>query len=259
MEPIRFDSLLVAIDFTATADRILPMVGRLANRGGLAVQLLTTGSPGLADFDAADLEARARQLDGCSVTTTVLNSDAPATDLADFARDNSGALLCVASHGRTAVGELVLGSMTEDLLHRHVGSILAIGPHVPDAYELSDNLLVAIDEFSIGTSLIDASEAWQSTFGGTVELFEAITRRSTSVAIEPTDELRRAQERLPGAITTIVESHDPVRAIGDAAVTSNSPVALAAHVRGGLERLVRGSVSGELVRLNTTPVLIVPG
>jgi nucleotide-binding universal stress UspA family protein len=258
MESVHFDSLLVAIDFSATADRMLPIVGRLASRGGLPMQLLTTGAPGLAEYDVADLEERARQIHGCPVSTTIINSNAPAADLAEFARSHSGGLLCLASHGRTALGELVLGSMTEDLLSRHAGPVLAVGPHVPDAYELSDNLIVAIDEFSIGTSLLDSARAWQETFGGTVELFEAVTRRATSVPIEPTDELRRAEQQLPGATTTIVESHDPVRAIAGAAMISNSPIAVASHARGGLERLVRGSVSGELLRANATPLLIMP-
>jgi nucleotide-binding universal stress UspA family protein len=257
MKSVRFDSLLVAIDFSATADRMLPIVGRLASRGGLPMRLLTTGTPDLAEYDVADLAERARQIHGCPVSTMILNSDAPAADLAEFAKSETGALLCLASHGRTALGELVLGSMTEDLLARHVGPMLAVGPHVPDAYELSDNLIVAIDEFSIGTSLIDTARAWQETFGGTVDVFEAVTRRSTSVPLEPTAELRRAGQQLPGAVTTVVESHDPVRAIADAAMSSNSPIAVASHARGGLERLVRGSVSGELLRANATPLLIV--
>ena len=68
--------------------------------------------------------------------------------------------------------------MTEDLLRRHVGPVLAVGPGAPDDYELSDNLLVAVDSHSLRTSLLDVARAWMTTFGGTVELFEAMTRPS---------------------------------------------------------------------------------
>jgi nucleotide-binding universal stress UspA family protein len=136
--------------------------------------------------------------------------------------------------------------------------MLAIGPDVPDDYQLGATLMVAIDEESVHTSLLDAAASWQATFGGTVELFEAVTRGSINVDVSPTDELRAAQALLPTATVTVVESHDPPRAIGDAAMSSGSVIAVAAHARGGLERLLRGSVTGELLHWGTVPLLIVP-
>ena len=254
----RFDSLIVALDFGPLADRMLPIVGRVASRGQLPIRMVTTGSPGLEQYDIADLAERTRQIHGCPVTSEVIEGDNPADDLADFAGRHPGALLCLASHGRTALGEVLFGSMTEELLRRHVGPMLAIGPDVPDEYELGDKLLVAIDESSLRTSLLDVSLHWQTTFGGTLELFEAITLGSAQVPIEPTAELRAAHELVPAAEMTVVDSHDPVRAIGDAAMASRSVIAVAGHARGGLERAVRGSVTGELLHWSTVPLLIVP-
>jgi nucleotide-binding universal stress UspA family protein len=254
----RFDSLIVALDFGPLADRMLPIVGRLASSGQLPIRLVTTGSPGLEQYDVADLAERTRLIHGCPVTSVVIDGDNAADELADFAGGQPGALLCLASHGRTAIGEVLLGSMTEELLRRHVGPMLAIGPEVPDEYALADKLVVAIDHSSVGTSLLDVSIAWQTTFGGTVELFEAITRDSPQVPIEPTAELRAAHEVVPAAMMTVVESHDPVRAIGDAAMASRSVIAVAGHARSGLERAVRGSVTGELLHWSTVPLLIVP-
>ncbi len=255
----RFDSLIVALDFGPLADRMLPIVGRLASRGQLPIRMVTTGSPGLEQYDLGDLAERTRRIHGCPVTSVVIDGDKPADELADFAGSHPGALLCLASHGRTAIGEVLLGSMTEDLLRRHVGPMLAIGPDVPDEYELADKLVVGIDESSLRTSLLDVSIEWQTTFGGTVELFEAITLGSAQVPIEPTAELRAAHELIPAAVMTVVESHDPVRAIGDAAMASRSVIAVAGHARGGLQRAIRGSVTEELLRWSMVPLLIVPG
>src|SRR5262245_56878245 len=141
-----FDSLIVALDFSATADRILPIVGRLAQRGGLGIQLVTTASPGLQDYDLADLAARTEQIHGCPVTSVLIEGHDTAKDLAAFARSNPRALMCIASHGRTAIGELLMGSMTEELLRRHPGPMLAIGPAVEDDYEVAGTLLVAVDD-----------------------------------------------------------------------------------------------------------------
>jgi len=255
--PARFDSLIVPLDFSATADRILPIVGRLAQRGGLTVQLVTTASPGLEEYDLADLSARTQRVHGCPVTPVVIEGDKAAADLAAYVRSQSSALVCIASHGRTPIGELLLGSMTEELVRRHVGPMLAIGPAVADDYELGGTLLVGIDAETVRTSLLDVSLAWQTTFGGTIELTEAVTRDSPEVPLDPTPALQAAQELVPHATVRVLESHDPVRAIGDAAMDSGSVIALAAHARGGLERLVRGSVTGELLHWASVPLLIV--
>jgi hypothetical protein len=180
---------------------MLPIVGRFANRGGLSIELITTGSRGLEEYDVADLAERTRLIHGCPVTSRVIEGSQPAADLADYVHSLPGALLCLASHGRTVIGDLLLGSMTEELLRRHVGLMLAIGPDVPDDYQLDDTLIVAIDEESVQTSILDAAASWQATFGGEVELFEAVTRDSINVDVSPTDELRAANARLTEQVT----------------------------------------------------------
>ena len=257
-QPDRFDSLMVAVDFAPAADRMLPIVGRFAQKGGLSIELVTTGSKGLEEYDFADLSERTRAVHGCPVSTKVLEGTQTAADLAGYARSRPGALLCLASHGRTALGDLIVGSMTEELLRQHAGPMFAVGPDVPDDNEPSDHLLVSVDADALHTPLLAVSAAWQATFGGTVELFEAVTKGSAAVEVAPTEELIAAQALLPTAKTTVVESHDPARAIGDQAMSSGSIIAVAAHARGGLERLVRGSVTGELLHRATVPLLIVP-
>jgi nucleotide-binding universal stress UspA family protein len=257
-KPSRFDSLAIAVDFTATADRILPIVARLAGPTGLPVQLVTTGSPGLEDLDTADLIARTQQIHGCPVTSIVLEGSNATDELADFTQSHPSALMCIAAHGRTAIGEVVLGSMTEELVRHHAGPMLAIGPSVTDDYEVGETLLVAIDAAGLRASLLDACTRWRNTFGGNIELFEAVTGPSVDVPLEPTAELQAAVELLPDANVSIVDSHDPVRAIGEAAMPSGSVIAVAAHARSGLNRLVRGSASGELLHWVDVPLLMVP-
>ena len=262
MKPIinldRFDSLVVASDFTATSDRMLPIVGWLARRGGLPVRVMTTASPGLEQYDLTDLAERAQRIHGCTVSPLVIDGGEPADDIAEFARRHPSALLCLGSHGRTALGNALLGSFTEDLLRRHVGPVLAIGPGVPEDYKPGDSLVVGVDAHAARSSLLDVARSWLTTFGGSVELFEAITRTSASAPVQSTPELQAAHQAIPSAVLSVVESHDPVRAIVDGAATSGSVIAVSSHVRTGIERAVLGSVAGELLHLSSTPVLIVP-
>jgi nucleotide-binding universal stress UspA family protein len=141
-----------------------------------------------------------------------------------------------------------------------VGPILVVGPNQEDDQDLPGRLLVCVDPESPATELLDAAATWQETFGGTAELFEAVipAPARAAAAVGPPVELQNAHALLPAAGVTYAESHDPVEAILDAARAPNSVIALGTNLRRGIERAVLGSVAWEVVRLSTTPVLIVP-
>jgi len=226
----RFDSIIAPHDLSGVADRALPIIGQLARRGSLGVRLVTTSSPGLdPTVDRNDLAMHARRINGWPVTPVVLESNEPAEELAEFADRHSGALICLASHARNAIGELFIGSMTDELLRRHRGPILIVGPRVDPHVELGDDLIVGLDDFARHTSLLDVAKAWKSTFGGTVDEFE------------------------------VPEACDPVDVLVDTARQTRGIIAVASHLRRGFDRARRGSVSWDLIRRSPTPVLVVPG
>jgi nucleotide-binding universal stress UspA family protein len=220
--------------------------------------VVTTVSPGLETNDRAELEAHARRIHGCQTTSVVLDSNDPVDDLTEFAQRHPHALICLATHARTAIGELVFGSMTDDLLRRVARPILAIGPSVDPTSAPSDNLLVAVDAFTLKTSLPAAVGTWQASFGGTVELVEAVVPRTNAEAVARPTELGQMSSVFPDARLTTVESRDPARAIIDVAAESRSVIAVATHLHHGLDRIILGSVAWEVVRYSPTPVLIVP-
>lgn len=226
----RFDSIIVPHDLSGVADRALPIIGQLARRGGLGVRLVTTTSPGLdPSVDRDDLVMHARRINGWPVTPIVLETNDPAEELAEFAERHQGALVCLASHARSAIGEMFAGSMTDELLQRHKGPMLIVGPGVDPDRPLGDDLVVGMDQFARGTALLDTARAWQSTFGGSFEVFE------------------------------VPKASDPVDALMHAACSAGSVIAVASHGRRGFDRARRGSVSWDLIRRSTTPVLVVPG
>lgn len=226
----RFDSIIVPHDLSGVADRALPIIGQLARRGGLGVRLVTTSSPGLdATVDRGDLVRHARRIDGWPVTPVVLETNDPSTELAEFADRHRGALICLASHGRSVLGEMFAGSMADELLHRNRGPLLIVGPRVDTGITLGDDVIVGMDDFARETSLLDVARAWKATFGGNVDVFE-----------------------VPNAC-------DPVDALVDTARQTRGVIAVASHLRRGFDRARRGSVSWDLVRRSPTPVLVIPG
>lgn len=81
------------------------------------------------------------------------------------------------------------------------------------------------------------------------------------VRLETTEELQRvAAERFPGAVvvTHIEWSHHPAQKIVQSATALDADViAMATHGRSGVSHLVTGSVTEEVLRTSTIPVLVV--
>jgi nucleotide-binding universal stress UspA family protein len=163
----------------------------------------------------------------------------------------------VPTHGRSALGELVLGSMTGDVLRGHRGPTVVVGPLVKSEPVLARGLLVCIDEFAIRTPLLRTALAWQSTFGGRLDLLEVIDDDMPRRQLTPA--LRTAAADAPGAKVRMISSHDPARAIVDVAAATGQVVAVSSHLRSGIERALLGSVTWEVIRSCPTPVLVVLG
>jgi nucleotide-binding universal stress UspA family protein len=253
------DTLIVPNDLTPFSDRSLSFVRHLSRQGHLATHLVTTASPGMdTSDDHKELAARVRRLHGWPASTDVLVTDEPADAIVEFAARFPRSLICVPTHGRTALGELVLGSMTADVLRGHRGPTVVVGPLVDTDPVLARGLLVCIDEFAVHTPLLQTAQAWQQTFGGRLDLLGVIDDdRPEKATLTPA--MREASARVPGAKTQMIASHDPARAIVDLATATGQVVAVASHLRSGIERALLGSVTWELIRFCPTPVLIVPG
>ena len=65
---------------------------------------LTTASRWTEEYDLKDLGLRAQRIHGCPVTALVIDGDDPADDIAQFACEDPGALLCL---GRTVAAHSV--------------------------------------------------------------------------------------------------------------------------------------------------------
>jgi nucleotide-binding universal stress UspA family protein len=251
----RFTTVVVPLDLTPTSDRALPVAAALADAAALDLVLVTTGSHGLESIDEAELGTRMSALAGRPADGVVIETDDPATALTDFVRSNVGALVCLASHGRTALGDVLFGSMTNEFLVRHAGPVLAVGPHV-ETSDFKTDLLVCVDEYAVDHQLIPFARAWTSTFRSDMALVEVVTP-STTVRVPEPDELRTASEAVPNAAVNVIPSRDPVAAILDEATSTRRIVAVAPHERDGLWRAIRGSVAHEVIRWSPTPTLLV--
>jgi nucleotide-binding universal stress UspA family protein len=210
--------------------------------------------------DEDDLKRRGAEFDSI-VDVHVLPTDEVADALGAFARRFPAPLFCIASHARTALGELVFGSASAAILRAGHLPAAVLGPHATVSSDaVAKHLLVCVDEFAVRQPLLEDADSWVATFGGDVEIFEAVDDlRGGPSAARPSALVRMADGLGPTAATTAVASRDPATAIiEEAARRPGTVIAMASHLRHGLDRLARGSTASEVIRRHDGLVLVVP-
>lgn len=162
-----FTSIVVPVDLEPDGDRALPLAGALASAAGLPLELVSVSSPHMPEVtDRLELEARARAAaERWSVTLLHDNDVVAALDA--FVAERPGALVLMATRARGALGQRLLGSVTEGLLGRLSQPMLLVGPQV-ELSELVDRpgLLIGVDGGPATEAVLPAVAAWMRTFDG---------------------------------------------------------------------------------------------
>jgi len=154
------------LDLEPHGDRALPIARRLAAAGGIPLELVTVSSPAVSEeLDCYELRRRGRAAD-TRWTATILHDNDPAAAIVGFVAARPGALVVMATKARSAIGELLLGSVSEGLLSHADGPFLLIGPHAsPDAgHALTP--VAAVEDDSPSDAVSAALAAWAASFHG---------------------------------------------------------------------------------------------
>jgi nucleotide-binding universal stress UspA family protein len=91
--------------------------------------------------------------------------------LVDEVLERRNTLWCVGSHGRTAVGELMFGSVSADLVRDAEVPIVVIGPH-SELRPTATVLAVALDGTDLSETILPAAVQVAHTLGLTLRLRE---------------------------------------------------------------------------------------
>lgn len=199
--------------------------------------------------------------------------------------ESSGAdLLVMATHGRGPLSRFWQGSVADHLLRHATCPVLLVRPEEDeepppvDAVEL-DHILVPLDGSRLAESVLEPTFGLADLFGskitlvGVVHFPGTVTSSYIPDSVEPSGEtvaegtarteayLTETAERLSRsgrevATDVRVDVH-PARGILDAAEDLDIDlVAIATHGRGGVSRMVLGSVADKLVRASLRPTLV---
>ncbi len=251
--------VIVGTDGSQRALRAVPVGTRVAAAFGCPLELVHV--PAAEDRDGLDTGG-----------ALVVPATDPAGALVALAAetDPSG-LLCLSSRGRSALGEVVFGSVAARVLRTLHAPLLVTGPAFEAPHPRWRRLLVCLDGSDTSATILPVATAWAHRLDLEVRLLHVAYPYGEAPAGEfgLAEEERAAARQLEAAAAELasagltvhrsIEEHtQPAVGIAERASRGGADlIALATHGRTGLARLVAGSVALEVVRRVDVPVLTV--
>ncbi len=268
-------TVIVPLDGSAEAEMALPHARKLAGPDG-SLLLVTAVWHGEPLAPRRYFEDRALGLAGEPVDTKVVLDERPSVAIARLAEDRPGAIVCMATHGRNAFGQAVLGSTAEAVLRemREIDRpVVLVGPKA--AYDLrradAHNLVVAVDGAETADRLVPAATKLADRHHLALWAIESVppapypfvadapVAHATAEATGVTQLAALLDDAHRGAGTKVVYSVDPADAVVHfAAELPATYVLVGSHGRSGVARWALGSVAMRIVHRSPCPVVVVP-
>lgn len=278
--------ILVPLDGSDLADRILTHVRRLLLREDAEVMLLTVLPPEAAtegeDRRAArlaetttHLERELRKLGeaGARARFDMMTGD-PAAQILAFAETWRPGLVAMSTHGRTGIERWARGSVAERVLRRSTLPLLLANPRGLEGGEPRfRRILVPLDGTDTSARILPLAIEMAHRYEAEVLLVHAATGYTAfaeypAVEVRPTaDELRelmepyRLQAEKAGVHSRVFLLYEEAAKaiLHVAAADSVDLIAMTTHGRTGLPRWVFGSVAEKVLRAAPCPLLVSRG
>jgi nucleotide-binding universal stress UspA family protein len=285
-----FHSILVPVDGSTLAEAAIPYALAVAERAHSRVQLVLVYQDGfplepieLARQYLLQLTARARERLGDSASSALLNGPVAAT-LVKQARRIGADLVIMTTHGRGGLGRAWLGSVTDQLIRRIGIPVLVVQPREGrSAPEFQPTeILVPLDGSPLAEMALQPAAALGRPWDAELTLVQIVyplqlagepamaaaqnsDQELTAMAFESAKEyvrctaehLRSSGVKASGM--ALIGTDGPAHQLRELASPERvSLVVIATHGRGGVRRLILGSVTDKLVRTADVPVLVVP-
>lgn len=255
------ESLLVPLDESPVAEAGLAVARDLAGLIGASIRLMTVVVPNSDEAEAVEYLRSAADRAGIEPTgVEVIASTGPAREIVDSAHAHR-ALVCMATHGRGRLGELLLGSVSQAVIARSLAPVLLVGPDAQVAPQASGPVLVPLDGSPSATTALPLAIAWASDLGVGLHLVHVTP--PGSIGTEGTD---------PSVLIEGVALHEGAAALEvTAEVIEGKPAALVVGAardqhaslivltsRGATNELTLSKVARRIIRDAPVPVLVVP-
>lgn len=243
--------LVVALDPARAVGAEVPVASAVAHQTGQTLDLVAVVAPGLGR-GAADAFLRSRVREGrdaavATIAWSVLEGGPPADLLIDHVAQDPATVLCVGTRARGPVRQLLLGSVSGEVLRRSPVPVLLVGPQCTAPATGFHRVVACVDGSERGAVVREAADRLAHLAGLPADEFRA----ARAPWAEDDDELLGPAPSLGGQAAA-----DAVLAVlgGDPGTIA----VMATEGRRGMDRLLFESVALDVVREAHGPVLVLP-
>ena len=263
------DEILLCLDGSAMAERIMPIAQAIASaRAATLTVFRVFGHTGEVAGEENYLREVAQR---CGAQIRFSVSEDPAQAIIEELDKSPGATAAITTHGRTAWGEAILGSVAFRVLRGAKRPILLYcplgGPAV--APKKITTVAVALDGSEFAEEIIPFAAEMAKSFLAGLTLLQVLPLKS---AVPPLPEGKKSDllessylHRQASAIKKafgLDAQWDVLHGEAADAICSyvarmpDTMLAMTTHGRGTLQRAVLGSVAGECIRRAACPLLV---
>jgi len=168
-----YRTIVVPLDLTPRAQRAIPYGAALARQAGASLELLTVQPSHVTGDTTRPILADIARRHGVEARLRVAAAPDPAQAIVDAATD-AEVLLCLQSHARGAVTELVLSSVSEQVMRACPYPVLLVGPHCGPAPDRFSAMVVALDGSDLAEHILPTAVRWSTDLDVTPWLFQVL-------------------------------------------------------------------------------------
>ena len=279
------ERIVVPLDGSLTAEAILPQVRRVLYRNDSEVILVRAVVPPPVENSLLVTEpllAAARQyllgqqerLEKAGVRVkNVVRVGTPVGVILDIVEEEKATMIALATHGSSGVKRVLFGSVAEQVIRKTPVPVLLLRPFwsydvvPPGAPEHRPirNLLLPVDGSDLSVEALPGVIEFADLFETRVVLLRVLEekKRKAGAADEKAEAekqlqaLARSIEKKGVETLSLVQNGDPTEQILKAVRHHEIDlIAMTTHGRSGLRRAVTGSVTEEVLRKATVPLLV---
>lgn len=257
-----YSRVLLPLDGSSGSERALAPARALVLAAGASLWPVSAAPASEALDRLGYLRRLTARLDVPYVQPEVLDRDGAGDAIESIAcsynRMYGGLIVCMSTHARMAVPEVVVGSTAAEVVGAGVAPVVLVGPAATRRWS-PRNLVVCLDGSEFARAVLPMAEAWACSMG----LGCWLVRCAEQGELDPSEEsaLRAMvidmRRRGLHADCDVLHGSDAAEAIVDFAGTvPGALVTMTTHGRSARQRLTIGSTAVAVVRHSRVPVLV---
>lgn len=257
-------TVIVPLDGSDYALRAIDVAVRLAGTSDAELVLVTTPMTTAERAEPVWLPEAARDSGYERVRTEFYTSNDPIAAIKECVSRSDEATLCMATHGRGALGTAVLGSVAQRAVRELGLETVLVGPNFDAAWAVQGPLLVCHDGSAGADAVLPGARAWAFRLGVEPVVVHVVHPLDVPLPAPAIEGLEAAlaflDHRAPeAALRVVTDRHPPAGILGVVDELSASMIALTTHGRTEDARRTLGGVAGAVIHGAPCPVLIARG